>query len=68
MTQIQDRNIIFRCPKRLKEKLATYANQNELHLSGAVRMACTEFINKEKPELLPEMGMLGLRQIEKFEK
>jgi hypothetical protein len=43
--------VAVRIPASLKEKLAYYAEQEEMHVSGAVRTALVFFLKKEMPEL-----------------
>lgn len=49
MNIIHNQNVAFRCPNTLKEKLQTYADENDLRVSAVIRNACVDYLRKEKP-------------------
>ena len=53
MRLIQNNNVAFRCPNTLKEKLETYATENDIHVSAFIRTACIAKLKEEAPHLFP---------------
>ena len=53
MNIIHNQNVAFRCPNTLKEKLQTYAEENDLRVSAVIRTACVEWLKREAPHRLP---------------
>ena len=46
MNLIQNTFIGFRCPNTLKDRLAEYANDNNLHVSQVIRQAVTKLLKE----------------------
>ena len=57
MNIIHNQNVAFRCPNTLKEKLQTYADENDLRVSAVIRNACVSYLRNEQAtaftQLLP---------------
>lgn len=51
MNIIHNQNVAFRCPNTLKEKLQTYANDNDLRVSAVIRNACVDYLRKEQSSM-----------------
>ncbi len=49
MNIIHNQNVAFRCPNTLKEKLQTYADENDLRVSAVIRNACVDYLRKQMP-------------------
>lgn len=49
MRTIHNETVSFRCPNQLKERLQTYGEVNDLHLSQVIRRACAELVKQEPP-------------------
>ena len=50
MNIIHNQNVAFRCPNTLKEKLQTYADENDLRVSAVIRNACVDYLRKQMPK------------------
>ena len=48
MNIIHNQNVAFRCPNTLKDKLQSYADENDLRVSAVIRNACVDYLRKEK--------------------
>ena len=48
MNIIHNQNVAFRCPNTLKQKLQTYADENDLRMSAVIRNACVDYLRKEQ--------------------
>ena len=55
MRLIQNNNVAFRCSNTLKEKLETYATENDIHVSAFIRNACIAKIKEDAPHLFPQV-------------
>lgn len=51
MRKIQNKNLSFRCPESLKDRIKEYAIENEMHLSNAIRGAINDFVKSKKSRL-----------------
>ena len=51
MNVIQNKNVAFRCPNTLKEKLQRYAEENDLRVSAVIRAACSGYLKEQAPHL-----------------
>ena len=60
MNIIHNQNVAFRCPNTLKEKLQTYANDNDLRVSAVIRNACVDYLRKENSIANPSFTHTGL--------
>jgi hypothetical protein len=52
MKIIQNKNMAFRCPSDLRERLEAYADGNHLHLSSVIRSACSDWLKRKELERL----------------
>ena len=48
MNIIHNQNLAFRCPNTLKDKLQSYADENDLRVSAVIRNACVDYLRKEQ--------------------
>lgn len=48
MNIIHNQNVAFRCPNTLKQKLQTFAEDNQLRVSAVIRNACIDYLRKEQ--------------------
>ena len=53
MTEIQNTNIVFRCPASLKAKMQEHAEASGTTLSDFVRTSCVDALNQQRPSLFP---------------
>ncbi len=62
MKLIQNKNMAFRCPSDLKERLECYAEKNNQHVSSIIRSACSEWLkNAEFTTLKEEEELFQIR-------
>ena len=48
MNIIHNQNVAFRCPNTLKDKLQTYADENDLRVSAVIRNACVSYLRRDQ--------------------
>ena len=53
MTEIQNTNIVFRCPASLKAKMQEHAEASGTTLSDFIRTACVDALNRQRPRFFP---------------
>lgn len=53
MTEIQNTNIVFRCPDSLKTKMLEHAEASGTTLSDFIRTACVDALNRQLPNFFP---------------
>ncbi len=54
MKLIQNTNLAFRCPSDLKERLESYAERENLHVSSVIRSACSDWLRSAERDALRE--------------
>ena len=59
MRKIQNKNLSFRCPESLKDRIQEYAIENEMHLSNAIRGAINDLVKPKKSRL--EITSVGVQ-------
>jgi predicted transcriptional regulator len=50
MNIIHNQNVAFRCPNSLRERLQTYADENDLRVSAVIRNACADWLKLRAAE------------------
>lgn len=53
MREIQNTNIVFRCPASLKAKMQEHAEASGTHLSDFIRTSCVDALNRQLPSFFP---------------
>jgi len=53
MTEIQNTNIVFRCPDTLKAKMQEQAEASGTTLSDFIRTSCVDALNRQLPSFFP---------------
>ena len=55
MRKIQNTNITFRATTDLKQRLADYCLENDLHNSSVIRQALASYLRQETKENMPRL-------------
>ena len=64
MNIIHNQNVAFRCPNTLKEKLQTYADENDLRVSAVIRNACVDYLRKQIPTAFAPLSPASFADIQ----
>jgi len=54
MKLIQNTNMAFRCPIEFKERLESFAEKRNLHVSSVIRSACLDWVKRKDLEAFHE--------------
>lgn len=55
MSQVQNTNVVFRCPAGLKAKMRAFAEANDQNLSSFIRSACVDVLRREMAGSYPSV-------------
>ena len=64
MNIIHNQNVAFRCPNTLKQKLQTYADENDLRMSAVIRNACVDYLRKQMPTAFAPLSPASFADIQ----